>query len=116
MENQELNSLIGRLLWGFVVIIDTRSGLNYMMGHDHKPIELPNYSEDQEAANMVEQFLENQGYIMSVQNTVDSSQSKWFACFFKANDGKKYKPSMADTVPKAICLAAIAAVQGTNFQ
>ena len=115
MENQELDSMVARLVWGYVVIIDTQSGLNYIMGHDHVQIELPKFSEDQEAANMVEKKMEENGWILTVRNTIDEAASKWLASFLR-RDNKQYKLSSADTVPRAICLAAVSAMQGTNIK
>lgn len=113
MENQELDSLVARLVWGFVVIIDTQSGNNYIMGTDRQLIELPHYSQDQEAANLIEQEMEKHGWILTVRNTIDEDASKWLASFLR-KDERNYKLSSADTVPRAICLAAVSAMQGTN--
>lgn len=85
------------------------------MGHDRELIELPLFSEDQEAANLIEQKMEENGWILTVRNTIDEEASKWLASFLR-KDGKNYILSSADTVPRAICLAAVSAMQGTNIK
>ena len=115
MDLLELDSLVARHVYGLVVIIDTQKGANYIMGKNGTPMELPLYSTDMEAVDDIEKRLERQGWYLSVRNTVDAEKSKWIACFLR-DDEKSYLPSKADTLPAAVCMAAVAALTGKNVQ
>lgn len=114
MTDEEINGFIARLVYGYVVIIDTQSGKNYMMGKDRSQIPVPDYCTEMCFAEEIEEMMERQGFVLQMQNTVDYEKSKWLAMFGKP-DGRKYLPSMAETLPRAVCLAAIAAIQGANI-
>ncbi len=115
MDQQELDSLVARHVWGMVVVIDTYSGENYIMGKNHARMPVPSYRDDMAAASAIEEKLESQGFFMSVRNTLDDKVSQWVVCFLK-DDDRDYLPSMADDLPTAICLAAVAAMQGVNVK
>lgn len=115
MDRQELDSLVARHVWGMVVVIDTYSGQNYIMGKDRTRLPVPSYADDMAAAAAIEEKLESQGFYLTVRNTLDDKASQWIACFLK-DDGNDYMPSVADELPVAICLAAVAAMQGKNLK
>lgn len=114
MDQQELDSLVARHVWGMVVIIDTTTGANYIMGKNRTRMEVPSYCNDLVAASAIEEKLESQGFYLSVRNTLDDKASQWIACFLR-DDEHEYKPSIADDLPTAICMAAVAAMQGVNI-
>lgn len=115
MDQQDLDSLVARFVWGMVVIIDTNTGENYIMGKNRTRMPVPSYCDDMVAASAIEEKLESQGYFLTVRNTLDNKTSQWIACFLK-DDGKDYMPSVHESLPTAICMAAVAAMQGSNLK
>jgi len=114
-EVSELDSLVARTVWGYVIVIDTQSGESYFMGHNHQRKPVPNYGTDISAAyEVVEQMRHAHGFDMKLQNVVEGGQSKWL-CAFTKNDKRRYIPVLSLSMPEAICLAAVQALQGKNI-
>lgn len=111
----ELDSQVARVVFGFAVVIDTHTGEQYIVGHDHESIPVPPYSTEIEAAYSVTNQLHKMGYTLKVQNDVVNGKNIFYTAFTKA-DNRKYLGSAAEDLPTAICKAGIAAVTGQNIQ
>ena len=109
-----LDSQVARVLFGTVVIIDTKTGEHCMMGKDREMLPVPSFSTDVETAYEVTDLMQDYGLELNVKNAKRGDESFWYACF-KKEDGRQYVPSTGVTVAEAICVAALAAVNGDNI-
>lgn len=112
----QLDSMVARSVWGYVVIIDTVTGESYIMGRDHVKMSIPEYSTDITTAYEIAEHLRQFGFTLQLKNQIRDGNSYWTACFTKAGDGKVYVPVEGDTLPESICRAAISAAYGTNVR
>jgi|SRR5476651_2060240 hypothetical protein len=110
-----LDNLVATEVFGYVVVIDTQSGENYIMGKDHVKIDLPKYSEDIEQAYKITEHLYKSGWNLSVKNEIIEGHNRWLTAFVK-QDGRQYLPSLADSLAVAICKAGVAAAIGQNIR
>jgi malate/lactate dehydrogenase len=108
-----LDSLVATEVFGYVVILDTQSGENYIMGKDHIKISLPQFSTDIEQAYKITEHLFKSGWNLSVKNDIFEGHNRWLTVFVK-QDGRQYVPSLANSLPVAICKAGVAAAIGQN--
>jgi len=109
----ELDSMVARIVFGYVVIIDTKTGENYTLKKDRSRMTLPPYSTDLSSAYLIAELLNGKGYSLQVKNVVNDGSSKWIVCFTMP-DNRKYLPVVTTTLPQAICLAGLDAVRGLN--
>ncbi len=108
-----MDSLIARKIWRVLVVNDTDSGESYMVGEDdHSKVPVPKYSTDIDQAHKIVEYFQNKGWLFRVQNVPVDNQFR--ACFFK-NDSRAYRFVQADTMPMAICEAALAVLSGANL-
>jgi hypothetical protein len=110
----DMDSQVARKLFGTVVIIDTQTGNNYMMGKDREPLPVPPFSTDMETAEEVTDLLTNHGFTLSMKKAKNGDDNCWYACFSK-EDGRRYVSSMAATPAEVVCVAALAALTGDNI-
>lgn len=111
---QELDSLVARVIFGLVVIIDTQAGTSYIMGHNREKREVPPYSTDTETADEIINLMDEHGLLLSMQNKKINGEACWVGNFGR-DDGRRYVPSYATTLPALICQAGIDAIQGNNI-
>lgn len=109
-----LDQQIARLLFGSVVIIDTQTGEQYMMGKDHQRVPVPPFSTDMETAQELATLLADTGLNLNMKQSKQGDQVVWFACFSK-EDGRRYVATMAASAAEAVCAAALAAHNGNNI-
>jgi hypothetical protein len=109
-----LDHLVATEVFGYVVVIDTHSGESYIMGKDHVKISLPKYSEDIEDAYKITEHLYKSGWNLSVKNSIIEGHNRWLTAFVKP-DTRRYLPSLASSLPVAICMAGVAAAIGQNI-
>jgi hypothetical protein len=110
----EMDSKVARLLFSTVVIIDTQSGVSYMMGKDREPIPVPPFSTDMETAYEITDLMQDYGHELHMKKARNGDDKCWYACFSK-EDGRQYVSSSAATAAEAICVAALAALKGDNI-
>jgi hypothetical protein len=109
----DLDSQVARLLFGTVVIIDTQSGDQYMMGRDRVQVAVPPYSTDMESAEEITDFMQTHDHVLSMKKAKTLDVNRWSACFSKA-DTRSYVASYAATAAEAVCVAALDALKGLN--
>ena len=108
-----MDSLIARKVWRALVVNDTDTGESYMVGEaDHAKVPVPDFSTDIDQAHKIVEYFQNKGWLFRVQSAPIDDQFR--ACFFK-NDSRAYRFVQADTMPMAICEAALAALSGANL-
>lgn len=111
---KQLDSMVARTVWGYVVIIDTQSGAHYIMGKDRQAQDVPNFSTELATSYEVVNQMQKHGFSFQLKNLVEQGVTKWITCFTKS-DNRRYTPSIAPELPQAICIAAIAAIRGENI-
>lgn len=109
-----LDQQIARRLFGSVVIIDTKSGDNYMMGKDHQKVPVPPFSTDMETAEELVELMAGYNHVLNIKMSKRGEDVVWYACFSKEDD-RRYVSVSAPTAAEAVCLAALAAVDGKNI-
>jgi hypothetical protein len=109
----ELDAEIAKTLWGYLIFFDTHTGEHSMMGPGGRatvPI-LP-YSTSKEAVAHVTDYYENRGWKLRTRK----DGSGYVAAFVRKDDNRLYRFISAETLPEAICRAALAVANGTNIQ
>jgi hypothetical protein len=110
----ETDSLIARKVWRAVVVNDTLTGESYMIGQeDRTHVPVPPFSTDIEEAYKIVAFFQNKGWTFRLMNIPDDDVFQ--ACFFQ-QDERMYRFVRGQTVPLAICAAAIALLDGSNIK
>lgn len=109
----QMDSLIARKLWRVFVVNDTETGEHYMVGSDDgEKVPLPPFSTNIDEAHRIVEFFQTKGWTFRVRNIPE--RDAFHACFYR-DDGRQYRFLEAETMPMAICLAALAAHSGTNL-
>lgn len=106
----ELDAEIVRTLWRYLIVIDPGTG-EYRMMSAFGNEAIPPYSTDKNTVLQVEEFFKEQGWKLRTRR-----DGKGFAASFTKNDGATYRYFIAETLPEAICHAALAVSNGTNVQ
>jgi hypothetical protein len=100
----QMDSLIARKLWRVVVVNDAEIGKSYMVGQgDKKRVPLPPFSTDMDQASRVVDFLSTKGWTFRYRH--DPKTDLFEAVFYR--DGMDYTFVTGETVPMAICNAAL---------
>jgi hypothetical protein len=105
---------VARALWKALVIHDAEAGESYLMGEDWQRVPLPHFSTDIDAAHRVVSVMQAAGWTLSVKQTVEPDRSAYLAAFVKP-DNRHYNFVRHDSLPMALCLAALAAFAGLNL-
>lgn len=106
----ELDVEVAKKVWRYLVVIDSGSG-HYNIVSAFGSETLPPYSTDPAASALIEQFLAGQGWKLRTRR----DGTGYAAAFIKP--GKTtYRYFVSETLPTAICHAALAVVNGTNIQ
>ncbi|RYD39560.1 MAG: hypothetical protein EOP83_36590 [Verrucomicrobiaceae bacterium] len=109
-----LDGMIARRLWRALVFVDTATKTSYLIQQgDRARLPLPPYSTDLDEAHRVVRFMQNQGYAARIRHDPESGMYR--ACF-TLNDGRVYVYNKAETMPAAICIAALLALDNKNIQ
>lgn len=109
----QMDARIARRLWRAVVFVDNESGTSYLIQQgDFGRVPLPAYSTDVDEAYRVVRFMQGKGYTARFQHNPE--ENKYFGYFAKDAD-LVYIWMQGDTMPMAICLAALSALDGTNY-
>ena len=108
-----MDAAIARRLWRAIVFMDIEGQGAYLVRQgDHARMPLPGYSTNVDDAHRVVKQMQAHGYAATLKSAPEFG--KCYACFTQ-NDGKNYRMSEAETLPMAICLAAVEALDGTNL-
>lgn len=83
--------------------------LCYHPSQPDRVVLLPKYSDDTDLAYVIVNSLQNQGLYCHVGSTVKDGQPAWRSTFFRKG-AKKAKATYGETLPHAICLAALKAI------
>lgn len=108
----QLDANIARRLWKAVVLIDMEDGSHYFLRQeDHKRSPIPPYSTSVDECYRVVSKMQSMGW--TARLTSKPEIGKYHAAFTK-DDGRLYRLTEAETLPLAVCLAALAAYDGLN--
>ncbi len=107
-----LDAVVARRLLLAVVVHDPATGEAHLVGaEDRKPVPLPRYSTEVEDAHRAAALMQRRGWSLRVRQ--DAERGEWLAAFTK-DDGRVYAYSKTAAMPHAVCLAALAALDGRN--
>ncbi len=110
----QTDSLIARKLWKALVVTDTETGEDYMVGEKtHEKVPVPKFSTDTDEAHRIVSFFQSKGWMFRVKNIPE--EDTYQACFFR-QDNRRYLFVKEQSLPMAICVAAFAALNGTNIK
>jgi hypothetical protein len=107
----EMDAEIARKLWRTVVIFDTEIGDSYTVGNNLARLPVPPYSTSLDSANSIIELYMERGWTFKTRR----EEELFLAGFFRT-DGTTYRYFRAETLPAAICYAALAVENGTNIQ
>lgn len=113
ISGKELDVMVARKVLRAIVIYEPEKKEHFMFDLKTKQqIPVPDFSTSIKETYKIINYLQGFGWVarMSVLPDKDSAQA-----VFTKSDGKKYKYCIADTLPQAICLAAIEAVEKRNI-
>lgn len=109
-------SLDGRLalaLWRAVVLVDGQTGEHTLVSADGRgAVRLPAFSSDLEAAHRVISKMKEQGWTVLIDH--GPATGGRYRVVFGRDDRRNYLYTEATPLPLAICLAALAALEGGN--
>lgn len=106
-----MDATIARRLWKAIVMVE--GGQRMLVEADTKAsVPLPPYSTSLDEAYRVVARMQSQGWTARIGADDDGRCRAVFA----KPDGRLYLWSYASTGPEAICLAALAAQDGRNFE
>jgi len=109
----QMDSLIARKVWRVFVVSDSATGESYMVDSDTgEKVAIPAFSTDIDEAHRVVEFFQTKGWAFRVKHIPENDV--YHAMFFK-DDGRTYKFIAADTMPLAVCIAALACLGGLNI-
>ena len=106
----ELDAEIVRKLWRYLVEFDAETGTYLMMSAVGKEA-IPPYSTDRAATDQVIEFYQSRGWRLR-----SHKDGVGYAAAFTRKDGTQYRFICAETLPAAVCHAALAVANGTNIQ
>lgn len=106
----QMDAKIARRLWRAVVFMEDGNHHLVQQG-DFARVPLPPYSTDIDEAYRVVRYMQALGWACRLRHCPDSARFR--VCFTKADD-RVYQWSLDEVMPMAICLAALAALDGAN--
>lgn len=107
-----MDATIARRLWRAIVVVDTATGRCHMVAEaDGRAVPVPPFSTDLMEAHKIVRLFQSQGWSARLRTVPERGTSE--ACFTR-NDGRTYRYSAAETMPLAICQAALDALDGRN--
>lgn len=116
---RDLDSLVARMVFGLVVIIDTQKDQHYIMGKNHSQQPLPPYSTDAETAHQIVDLVAPYGFDLVLNSREMGGRTVWGAAF-KRKDGKRelrtHVAYYGDTLAAAICAAGLAIMEKHSNQ
>jgi len=107
-----LDAQVARTLWRAIVIHDPETETSYLMGEDGREVPLPRFSRAVDDAHRVVALMNSRGWTMTLKQVTEGTPH-WL-CAFVRDDGRTYVHTKAETMPLAICIAALAAHRGQN--
>lgn len=108
-----MDAKIARRLWRAVVFVDTEGGSSHLIQEgDYAKVPLPGYSTDLDESHRVVRFMQSKGFAARFQH---NPEVNLYFGYFANNPDAVYKWSQADTMPMVICVAALAALDGSNM-
>lgn len=110
----QFDSVIARALWKTIIVVDTKTGENFLVSHTHEKVPLPKYSTLISDAYKLAEHFQTLGYALKVRSQIAAGRATYYAVFVRG-DGQNYQFSEGGTLPLAICHAALAVSQGTNI-
>lgn len=107
----ELDAAIARRLWKAIVMVE--GGVRVLVeANTKKSVPLPGYSTILDEAYRVVARMQSEGW----EARIGADDDGRCRAVFAKGDGRLYLWTYAQTGPEAICLAALAAVEGRNYQ
>ena len=107
-----LDALVARRLWRAIVYVE--AGKSWLVEQGtNKRVPLTAYSTDLDEAQRVVRLMQSRGFTGRVGH--DPGLDRYRAVFTR-DDGRVYRWTLSETMPHAICLAALSAVDGTNVE
>lgn len=106
----DLDAEVVRKLWRYLVVLEPETGKHLMVSAFGREA-IPPYSTSQDAVAQVIEFFEEQGW--KLRSRRDGTN---YAAAFIKKDAAQYRYFCAETLPEAICNAALAIANGTNIQ
>jgi hypothetical protein len=105
-----MDAKIARRLWRAVVFMEGNVAYLVQQG-DYARVPLPPYSTDLDESHRVVRYMQSKGFYARIRH--DPETGEYRACF-TLQDDRVYVWSKARIMPMAICLAALAAFDGSN--
>jgi hypothetical protein len=106
------DSLVARSIWKAIIVTETETGESYMVNQDdYSKVKVPPYSTSVDEAHRIVEYFQNQGWSARIRNVPE--QDVFMVSFFK-HDGRTYRFMKGDTLPMAICMAALDLINGSN--
>lgn len=107
-----LDALVARRLWRAIVSVEDGKPFLVEQG-THKRVALTAYSTDLDEAQRVVRLMQSRGFTGRIGHEPEHNR---YRAAFTRDDGRHYRWTFCETLPHALCLAAIAAVDGTNVE
>lgn len=108
----KMDAKIARRLWRTVVFVDNEDGKSYLIQEgDFARVPLPAYSTDLDESYRVVGQMQSKGYLARFQH---SPEENMYYGYFANDSNAVYVWSAARTMPLVVCVAALAALDGTN--
>jgi hypothetical protein len=104
-----LDAEIAKRVFKYAVIANADGTFSGFDLNSQKPAPIPQFSIDLNRAHDVMNWFSNHGYIYNVGSTVNNGQITWIASFVPRGQ-KDPIWSQGVTLPHAICIAALAAI------
>jgi hypothetical protein len=101
---------IVKTIWRHLVVIESETGAYQMIGEDGQEA-IPPFSTDINAVQQITDFYRASGWKLRKRRDGDGH-----AAAFVKNDGVTYRYFVAESIPEAICHAALAVVNGVHVQ
>lgn len=106
-----LDAQVARRLWRAVVLFDGPEPF-FVEAGTRKRVPLPAYSTDTDEAHRVISQMHATGHTARISADPDGR----FRCVFSLPDDRVYRWTIGLTAAHAICLAALAALDGSNVE
>lgn len=107
-----LDALVARRLWRAIIFVE--AGKHWLVEHGtHKRVPLTPYSTDIDEAQRVVRLMQSRGFTGRIGHDPEFNR---YRAVFTLDDGRHYRWTMCETMPHALCVAALAALDGTNVE
>lgn len=107
-----LDAFVVRSLWRGIVVYDTATAAIRMIDPHRQQVAIPAYSTDKDAANRVVRQMRTRGLLLRVRRMAGTGMVH--ACFCREGEVNGGRYSRAPTLAMAICLAALAQLDGSD--